>query len=307
MRSTTDINTRGLMALLPRSWQPYAQVMRLDRPIGWWLLVLPAYWAILTIGIIIKAPIGHSLYLIMLFTIGAIVMRGAGCVVNDLWDRDLDRSVSRTKDRAIAAGLITPMQALIFLAGLGLIGLVILLTLPLVAIWAGIASLPLIILYPLAKRVIGLPQIILALTYGWGTWLGWTAHDTPPDLLTGIMYAATAFWIFGYDTIYAIQDMKDDQEIGIKSSALTLGEYLTPVVAGCYLAFLAGMLVIGALRDAHPVYYIGLAVLAFHLRGQLRRIDRNDPYGAGVIFRSNRDAGLIITAGLLAESLIILP
>ena len=127
---------------------------------------------------------------------------------------------------------------IIFLAALGVIGLIILLNLPLIAVWAGIASLPLIIMYPLAKRVIGLPQIILALTYSWGAWLGWTAHGAEPNGMTIIFYGATACWVFGYDTIYAIQDMDDDQEVGIKSSALTLGGYLIPVVAGCYLVFL---------------------------------------------------------------------
>ena len=304
MTSKTDINTKGILAVLPVSWQPYAQVMRLDRPVGWWLLVLPAYWAILSAGVITEASLYDSLKLIGLFTTGAIVMRGAGCVVNDLWDQNLDRAVSRTKTRAIASGVIAPAQALIFLAGLGLIGLYILLNLPLIAVWTGIASLPLIVLYPLAKRFIGLPQLILALTFSWGAWLGWTAHGVIPNVMTAIMYAATACWIFGYDTIYAIQDMEDDRMAGIKSSALTLGAKIIPVVAGSYMLFLAGLLIIGAMRDAHPVYYIGLAFLAIHLRGQIRRIDLNNPESAGVLFRSNRNAGLIVSAGLLAENLI---
>ena len=302
----SDIHLGGLLALLPPSWRPYGQVMRLDRPIGWWLLVLPSYWAILTAGLIHNLPLTQSISLMALFTIGAIVMRGAGCVVNDLWDRDLDKSVARTKTRAIAAGEISPLQALVFLAGLGVIGLAILLYLPMIAVWTGILSLPLIIIYPLAKRLISLPQIILALTFGWGVWLGWTAHDVMPSIITVLMYIGVAFWIFGYDTIYAIQDMADDTVQGIKSSALTLGARLTPVVAGTYMVLLASLLIAGAMRDAHLIYYIGLGVLAIHLKWQISKINKDDPEGAGAIFRSNRDAGLIVTAGLLAESMLIL-
>ena len=301
MTAPTDINTAGILAKLPKSWQPYAQVMRLDRPIGWWLLLLPSWWAILTAGIMHNLPVINSLKFMALFTLGAIIMRGAGCVVNDLWDRDLDQAVARTKSRAIAAGVISPLQALIFLASLSVIGLMILINLPLVAVWTGLAALPLIIVYPLAKRVLSLPQIILAMTFSWGALLGWSAHGFVPHYIPAIMYLAAACWVFGYDTIYAIQDMNDDLKIGIKSSALTLGRALVPVVSVCYLALLAGLLVIGALRDAGLVYYVGLAL---HLRWQLRNISLEDPVKAGVLFRSNRDAGLIVTAGLLVEYLI---
>jgi 4-hydroxybenzoate polyprenyltransferase len=300
----TDINTQGILALMPQTWQPYGQLMRLDRPIGWWLLVLPSWWAILTAGLIHDVPFTDSLELIILFLIGAIIMRGAGCIVNDLWDRDLDRAVARTKSRALAAGIISPFQALLFLAALGVAGLIILINLPVIAVWTGVAALPLIVIYPLAKRLISLPQIVLAMTYSWGAWLGWTAHDVMPTMTTLALYLATAFWVFGYDTVYAIQDMTDDRDLGIKSSALTLGRWLIPVVASCYMVFLAGLLVIGALRDAGLIWYITLGALALHLRFQIRRINPDDTEGAGAVFRSNRDAGLIVTLGLLAEYLI---
>ena len=303
MTSPIDINTKGIMAMIPASWRPYAQLMRLDRPIGWWLLVLPSWWSILTAGLVYGVNLLDCLKLMALFTIGAIVMRGAGCVVNDLWDRDLDRHVARTRTRALAAGLITPNRAIIFLAGLCVIGLFVLINLPLVAIWTGLASLPLIIIYPLAKRFFGLPQIVLAFTFGWGALLGWAAHGQMPNELALIMYLATAFWIFGYDTIYAIQDMADDKHVGIKSSALTLGKALSPVVAFCYLMCMGGMLIIGAMRDATIIYYLGLTVFAFHLSWQIKRIDLQNPEIAGVIFRSNRDAGLIVSFALIAEYL----
>ena len=297
----TDINVGGILSLLPKAWRPYGQLMRLDRPIGWWLLLLPSWWALLTAGIINAIAFGDSLKLMGLFLLGSIVMRGAGCVVNDLWDRDLDRTVARTRSRALAAGTLTPAKALVFLAALATIGLIILLQLPPIAIWTGIASLPLIIIYPLAKRLIALPQIILALTFSWGAWLGWTAHDQMPTLITAAIYLATAFWIFGYDTIYAIQDIEDDRIAKIKSSALTLGKWLPLIVAICYLVFCLGLLVAGTMRDAHLIYYVGLVILAFHLSNQVKRIDLNDPESAKMLFKSNRNAGLIIVAVLLAE------
>ena len=278
--------------------------MRLDRPIGWWLLVLPGWWAILTAGLIYHISLFQSVKMMGLFTLGAIIMRGAGCVVNDLWDRDLDRSVARTKTRALAAGLISPLSALLFLAVLGVIGLIILLNLPLIAIGVGMASLPLIIIYPLANRFIALPQVVLALTFSWGALLGWAAQDLMPGNIAAIMYFATALWIFGYDTIYAIQDMSDDREVGIKSSALTLGTFLIPVVSICYAMFAIGLFAIGVMRDAEPVYYIGLLALAVHLTWQIKQIDLNLPEKAGMIFRSNRDAGLIIAIALLIETLL---
>jgi 4-hydroxybenzoate polyprenyltransferase len=301
---TTDIDTEGFLTLLPKAWQPYGQLMRLDRPIGWWLLLLPAWWAILIAGLVNGVPFADSVILMIVFLLGAIVMRGAGCVINDLWDRDLDNAVARTRSRALAAGVISPLRAILFLAVLSAVGLAILLTLPMIAVWTGLAVLPLIVIYPLAKRLIGLPQIVLAIPYSWGAWLGWCAHDVIPTPITLILFLAAAFWVFGYDTIYAIQDMADDRHVGIKSSALTLGRWLIPVVAFCYMAFLAGLLIAGAMRDAGLVYYAGLGALALHLRFQIRRINLDDTEGAGEIFRSNRDAGLIITLALLAEYLI---
>ncbi|MCE2516837.1 MAG: 4-hydroxybenzoate octaprenyltransferase [Alphaproteobacteria bacterium] len=302
MSSRSDITTSSWVAWLPDALIPYAQLARFDRPVGWWLLVLPAWWAILTATMVMNIPLMDSARVMALFLIGAMVMRGAGCVINDLWDRDLDRAVARTRDRALAAGVISFNGAMVFLAGLLAIGLVVLVQLPLTAFWTGVASLPLIVIYPLAKRFTGLPQIVLALTFSWGAWLGWSAFGAWPGVMAGVLYLAAAFWVFGYDTIYAIQDMEDDRKIGIRSAALTLGDNLKPVVVMCYAMMLLALLLAGALRDAAGVYYLGLGGVAIHLNTQIRRIDLTDPQGAGALFRSNRNTGLILTLALAIEA-----
>ena len=236
-----------------------------------------------------------------LFLIGAIVMRGAGCVVNDLWDRDLDRAVARTQDRPLASGAVSIPLALSFLAVLGLIGLLVLIQLPMTAIITGIAALPLIVIYPLAKRFTGLPQIVLALTFSWGALLGWASFGGWPETPTILLYMATALWVFGYDTIYAIQDIKDDQDIGIKSSALTLGSRLPQVVAWVYVEMVLILLAIKFTITVGWVYIIGVALVALHLAQQIRAIRLDDPLSAGRIFRSNRNTGLILTVALMVE------
>ena len=236
-----------------------------------------------------------------LFLIGAIVMRGAGCVVNDLWDRDLDRAVARTQDRPLASGAVSIPLALSFLAVLGLIGLLVLIQLPMTAIITGIAALPLIVIYPLAKRFTGLPQIVLALTFSWGALLGWASFGGWPETPAILLYMATALWVFGYDTIYAIQDIKDDQDIGIKSSALTLGTRLPQVVAWVYVEMVLILLAIKFTITVGWVYIIGVALVALHLAQQIRAIRLDDPLSAGRIFRSNRNTGLILTVALMVE------
>lgn len=304
MTSRSDIAIKGWVKFLPASWLPYAQLARLDRPIGWWLLLLPSWWSIMTAGLIFEAEPIAIIRLMVLFWIGAVVMRGAGCVINDLWDRDLDRSVERTQDRALAAGLITPPQAFLFLAGLGLIGFLVLISLPIEAVIVGLCSLPLIVIYPLAKRITGFPQIVLSLTFSWGALLGWAAYGQYPDWTAGVIYIATCFWIFGYDTIYAIQDKSDDIKAGIKSSALTLGKKLKPAVAFSYGMMVLGLVSAGAMRNASAVYYLGLAAVALHLRHQIMQIDLDNPSIAGDLFRSNRNTGLILCLALMLELLL---
>ncbi|WP_426955851.1 4-hydroxybenzoate octaprenyltransferase [Muricoccus radiodurans] len=295
MAPYTDIRRDGLAGWLPAALVPYALLMRLDRPIGSWLLFLPGPWAFAT-----AAPDwARGLWLAFLFGVGSVVMRGAGCVVNDLWDRDLDRRVERTAGRPLASGAVTPRGALVFLAGLLLIGLAILLQLPPAAIWLGVASLIPIALYPLAKRVTDWPQAVLGIVFSWAAPMGWVAATGGLDGPAFLLWAAGFCWILGYDTIYAHQDREDDALVGIRSSALALGE-ATPLFLGIAFGATIGLLAAAGLAAGlNPLFLVGLLAPALHFSWQVRRLDIHDPGLCLRLFKSNRDAGLLIAAALL--------
>ncbi len=297
----TDIQLTGWWQKLPRVLHPYLFLARLDRPIGWWLLLLPAWW-------IIPLAAENNLQMskmMVLFLLGAMTMRGAGCVVNDMWDRRIDLNVERTSGRPIAAGTVSLLQALLFLAILCLIGLGILMQLPQTAIIVGIASLPLIIIYPLAKRVTWWPQAVLGLTFSWGVPLSWAAVTNQwPTPEIWLIYAGSVAWVFGYDTIYAVQDMADDRIAGVKSSALGLGGRLN---LGVLIAFCVAILLISAGIQAYQgpgVWMLGVVLMAIHLLHQARMINPDDPQGALTLFKSNRNAGLILTLFLIIDRLV---
>ena len=299
-RQHTDIDLSGWWRHLPSGCHPYILVARLDRPIGWWLLLLPGWWVIP-----VAAPgIGAGFYLMALFLAGAVAMRAAGCVVNDLWDRRLDSQVERTAGRPLAAGTIGSFEALLFLGLLCAIGLTVLVQLPFFAILTGIAALPLVILYPLAKRVTWWPQAVLGLTFSWGVPLGWAAASgSPPPAALALVYAGSVAWVFGYDTIYAIQDMADDREVGVKSSALGLGRHLRAGVATAYALAVAGLGLGFWLLLGTGIWVAALFAMALHLAWQSYRLDAGDPAMALRLFKSNRDAGLILTAGLVINQI----
>ncbi|MED5304618.1 MAG: 4-hydroxybenzoate octaprenyltransferase [Pseudomonadota bacterium] len=299
-RQHTDIDLSGWWRHLPSGCHPYILVARLDRPIGWWLLLLPGWWVIP-----VAAPgIGAGFFLMALFLAGAVAMRAAGCVVNDLWDRRLDSQVERTAGRPLAAGTIGIFEALLFLGLLCAIGLTVLVQLPFFAILTGIAALPLVILYPLAKRVTWWPQAVLGLTFSWGVPLGWAAASgSPPPAALGLVYAGSVAWVFGYDTIYAIQDMADDREVGVKSSALGLGRHLRAGVATAYALAVAGLGLGFWLLLGTGIWVAALVAMALHLAWQSYRLDAGDPAMALRLFKSNRDAGLILTAGLVINQI----
>ncbi|MEC7982226.1 MAG: 4-hydroxybenzoate octaprenyltransferase [Pseudomonadota bacterium] len=299
-RQHTDIDLSGWWRHLPSGCHPYILVARLDRPIGWWLLLLPGWWVIP-----VAAPgIGAGFYLLALFLAGAVAMRAAGCVVNDLWDRRLDSQVERTAGRPLAAGTIGSFEALLFLGLLCAIGLTVLVQLPFFAILTGIVALPLVILYPLAKRVTWWPQAVLGLTFSWGVPLGWAAASgSPPPAALALVYAGSVAWVFGYDTIYAIQDMADDREVGVKSSALGLGRHLRAGVATAYALAVAGLGLGFWLLLGTGIWVAALVAMALHLAWQSYRLDAGDPAMALRLFKSNRDAGLILTAGLVINQI----
>ncbi len=300
MNARSDIAADGwIHRSLPPGIRPYLLLMRLDRPIGTWLLLLPCWWGLA----LAPHPTGfgwsdvaHAL----LFAAGAVIMRGAGCVVNDIFDRDIDAQVARTRSRPIPSGAVSVAAALRFLAVLLLLGLLILLMFNWTTIWLGAASLILVILYPLMKRITWWPQAFLGLTFNWGALLGWTAVTGALDWPAVILYAAGIAWTLGYDTIYAHQDVEDDARIGIGSTARLFAEKSPRWIAGFYTATMALLLAAVVAADLSPIALAGLVAGGAHLFWQCRRWHPADPASCLVIFRSNRDFGLIVLAGLLA-------
>jgi 4-hydroxybenzoate polyprenyltransferase len=296
MQGFTDIRAGGWVARLPAGWRPYALLARFDRPIGSWLLFLPGLWAFA-----LAAPDwAEGLRLTLLFGVGAAAMRGAGCVVNDLWDRDLDRRVERTRGRPLAAGTVRPRQALVFLAALCLVGLAVLVQLPRAAILLGFVSLLPIVLYPLAKRVTNWPQAMLGLTFSWAAPTGMAAAT---GALLGAeafaLWAAAFFWVLGYDTVYAHQDREDDARIGIGSTALFWGARTKPFLAACYAAMLALLALAGWLAGLAALFWPALLLPAALLARQVAALDIHDPAGCLALFKSNREAGLAVALAFL--------
>lgn len=292
----TDINTKGWVARMPSAVQPYLLLMRLDRPIGTWLLLLPGWWAVMLAAGGAASLNRADFELLVLFGLGAVVMRGAGCVINDLWDRDLDKEVERTRGRPLAAGTVSARAAIIFLAGLLLVGLVILLRMNFVAVMLGVLSLVLVVTYPLMKRVTWWPQAFLGMTFNFGALIGWAAVTGVVGLPALCLYAAGFFWTLGYDTIYAHQDIEDDMRVGIKSSALRLGQRSRIWIARFYAASFVLLVLAFVLSGAGLLSLILLGGAGWHLRWQLKRWTLGDAASALAIFRSNRDYGLLVFA-----------
>jgi 4-hydroxybenzoate polyprenyltransferase len=295
MEGFTDIRTGGWVARLPRRLIPYAILARFDRPIGAWLLFLPGLWAIC----LTAQNFSLGLWLIFLFAIGAIAMRGAGCVVNDLWDRKLDAQVERTRGRPLASGILQPIDALVFLSLLCAIGLLILSQLDNAARLLGVLSLIPVILYPLAKRVTWWPQIVLGITFGSAAPIGYAATEGFLDWPALPLYAAAILWILGYDTIYAHQDREDDALIGVKSTARLFHHNTRNLLAASY----AGMiLLLGvAMAMSHlNIWGILLLILpAALLARQIIWLDINNPALCLSLFKSNRDVGLAVALAIL--------
>lgn len=292
----TDIAASGWVARLPRAWLPWLLLARVDRPIGVWLLFLPGLWGIL----LAHATPAESVRLVALFAIGSLVMRSAGCVVNDLWDRDIDRMVARTAARPLASGMVQPTQALVFLALLLLAGLAILLQLNGLARALGAASLVLVALYPLAKRVTWWPQLMMGFTFGFGAPLGYAAAAGRIDAAWFAVYGAAILWDLGFDTIYAHQDREDDALVGVKSTARLFGERTRPFLAACYAGTIVLLAVAGWLAGAGGWFYPMLLLPAALLARQVIALDIHDPGGCLRLFRANREAGLAVGLAILA-------
>ncbi|MBN8889894.1 MAG: 4-hydroxybenzoate polyprenyltransferase [Rhodospirillales bacterium 70-18] len=295
MRPYTDITSTGWVGRLPAAWVPYVHLARLDRPIGAWLLFLPGLWSILLAG----APPGRTAWLVALFLAGSFLMRAAGCVVNDMWDREMDRKVTRTAGRPLASGALRMRYAFAFLAVLLAGGLLILLQLNRPAQLLGVASLLLVVTYPLAKRVTWWPQAMLGLTFGWGAPMGYAAAAGRLDWAAAALYAGAIVWILGYDTIYAHQDREDDALVGVRSTARLFAERTGPFLAACYAATVALVGLAGWLAGLSWPFYAGLALPAARLARQVAALDIDDPGHCLRLFQANREVGLAIGLAVL--------
>lgn len=323
----------------PEGLKPWLKLGRFDRPIGIWLLLLPGWQGIaLALAQYRQAPGLYDLWLFIGFGIGACLMRAAGCAFNDIVDRDFDAQVARTAQRPIPSGRISVKQAWAFVVGCSLISLLVLLTLPTVAIGLGVGSLALVAAYPFMKRITWWPQAWLGLTFNWGALMGFAAALPlaaaglllPADLAgefrpflwspasesghaialawqaylpAVLLWIGGVFWTLGYDTIYALQDIEDDAMIGVKSSARRLASAVRPGVAVFYGLTVVLAALTGLAAGLGLLFWIGLIAYAVHLACQVIRLDRNDGALALKLFKSNREAGLILLAAIALGSI----
>ena len=283
--------------------RPYLRLARFDRPIGSWLLLMPCWWsAALAAGV--ARDTSRLPLMIALFFVGAFVMRGAGCTWNDITDRDLDARVERTRSRPIPAGQVSVPRAFAFLVVQALIGLVVLLQFNRFAVMTGIASLVIVAVYPFMKRITWWPQIVLGLAFSWGALLGFAVTLGRLEATALVLYLGSIAWVIGYDTIYAHQDAEDDALIGIKSTALLFGARTHQALMVFYALAVVLIGVALMFAGAGVAAWLGLAAFAAHLVWQIRRLEISDPALCLRIFKSNRDAGLLLFAGLLADAMM---
>ncbi|PHQ69018.1 MAG: 4-hydroxybenzoate octaprenyltransferase [Sneathiella sp.] len=281
----------------PEMVQPYLKLSRIDRPIGTWLLLFPGLWSIS-----LAAPAGAfpNFWLFILFGIGALVMRGAGCTLNDIADREFDAKVERTKKRPLPSGQVSLTQAIFWLALQCLIGLLILLQFNLFAIALGAASLLLVAIYPFAKRFTYWPQFFLGLAFNYGALLGWASVQGNLTLAPIILYLAGITWTLGYDTIYAHQDKEDDVLIGVKSTALKFGNATGRWLIGFYCLTIIGILVSGYVLGLTAPFYTIMAGAAVHLAWQIKMLDIDDPDLCLILFKSNKIFGALVLMAIIA-------
>jgi len=288
--------SQQLLGRAPKAWLPYIQLARLDRPIGWWLLVLPCWWSVLLASFMEKRAPHWSFFPLLL--IGAIAMRGAGSTYNDLVDIDIDAKVERTRQRPLPSGRVTPGNAKRFILAQAFVGLLVLLCFNSFTIVLGISSLGIVAAYPFMKRFTSWPQAVLGLAFAWGALTGFAAEAGTLSAPAVWLYAGTFFWIIGYDTIYALQDIKDDAIIGVGSTARFFGEKVKPSVAALYAATVLCMVASFIAAQATIWMWVGLAGFAAQLLWQVVSIRQDDNATSLRLFRSNRIAGLILLAGL---------
>ena len=292
---TPDAERIGWLRLLPPRWRDYALLARFDRPIGTWLLFWPCAWSVALAG-----TLPGDWALLLWFGLGSLVMRGAGCVYNDIVDRDLDARVARTRERPVASGRVSVKAAWVWLIALCLTGLVVLLQLTPLAQMIALGSLALVAAYPFMKRITWWPQAWLGLVFTWGALVGWPAATGTFDWPVLALYAGAFWWTMGYDTIYALQDIEDDAVAGVKSSARRLGAGARLGIALFFMLCLAGLGLALWLRRPDPLVFLGLIPAALHFAWQVKTLDPADAANALHRFRANRYTGFLIFLAMLA-------
>lgn len=288
---------------MPRALRPYARLMRLDRPIGWWLLLLPCWWGLALAQIAAGGGAPNVWYGLLVF-LGAVIMRGAGCTLNDIADRDFDAQVARTRSRPIPSGQVSVKAAFVFLILQCLAGLLILLQFNRTTVLIGAASLVIVAIYPFMKRFTYWPQVFLGLAFNWGALLSWSAVHDGLAWPAVLLYLGGIAWTLAYDTIYAHQDKEDDVLIGVKSTALKFGASSVYWISGF---FILALILIEAslwLAQAGLFAHMGVAAAALHAAWQISRLDIDDPQRCLRLFLANRDFGLILFLGLLLDTFI---
>ncbi len=284
----------------PSWFRPYARLARFDRPIGAWLLLFPCWWS-LALAEHANGAAYPSLWFVVLFWIGAFVMRGAGCTYNDIVDRDYDAGVARTRGRPIPSGEVSVKSAAAFMVLLCLIGLTVLLQFNWFTVGLGISSLALVAIYPFMKRYTYWPQLVLGLTFKWGALVGWSAARGTLEWPAIVLYFGSVAWTIGYDTIYAHQDKEDDLALGLKSTALRFGDRTKAWVGGFYAFALVTWALAAWLTGVGLVGLLALAGAAAHMAWQVATLDISDPANGLRRFKSNRDLGWLIFAGFVAD------
>ena len=292
-----DSERHGFIGALPPQLRPYASLMRIDRPIGTWLLYWPCAWSVALAGV------GGRWDLFLWFALGAFAMRSAGCVYNDIIDRDVDRRVERTRLRPLASGRVSIRSAMVLVGILCLIGLIVLVQLKWAAAVIAFCSVAPVALYPFMKRITWWPQAWLGLVFSWGALVGWPAVTGSLDWSPLLLWFGSIAWVIGYDTLYAIQDIEDDALVGVKSSARRLGDKTSLGVGVFYV--IAVLLWGAAVWSVRPEWIALLAVIpaALHLTNQVARADPKDGELALRLFRSNRTCGMLVFVGMLVVGL----
>jgi 4-hydroxybenzoate polyprenyltransferase len=299
--AVADAGARNLVdRFAPKPLIPYLRLARADRPIGFFLLALPCFWSVALAARNLDEAYPDP-WLLVLFAVGALVMRGAGCTYNDIVDREIDGQVERTRSRPLPSGQVTPTAAIVFMLVLSLIGLAVLLSFNTVTIWLGLGVLPIVALYPFVKRVSHWPQAVLGLAFNWGALLGWPAVLGRLDWPAVVLYAGAVCWTIGYDTIYAHQDREDDDLLGLKSTALRFGRATKPWLTLLYgIAWLA-ITAAGTMAGAGTAFLLGMIAAGAQLAWQVVTLDIDDAENCLLRFRSNRDFGAIVLGAILLD------